>query len=282
VPGPRRYGEVFDEFAEDYDARRSGYPRELVERAVELAGLTSGSHVVEVGCGTGKLTEELIGCGLRVDAIDPGPNMIELARCRVSESGLVHFHLGRFEAVSLPEKRFEAVFSATAFHWIDPAVGWRKAARLLAPGGTLALVEPIGVRDEADGPAGDELVAAFTRLIPALAAERPVAREPAAILAGVEERRANVSEAWAWLAHPGLAVPEAATLFGPAELTSVPRVIEQTAAELWAVFETTSRYHRLGVGVRAQLQAECERIVDRHGGTLRSTQLVALVTAQRR
>jgi hypothetical protein len=92
-----------------------------------------------------------------------------------------------------------------------------------------------------------------------------------------------VSEVWAWLApHPGLAVPEAGTLFGPALFTSVPRVTVQTADELWALFETTARYHRLTATVRAELRAESERIIIRHGGTLRSTQLVALVTAQRR
>jgi len=282
VPDPKRYGEVFDEFAETYDARRSGYPRELVEQALALARLAPGSRVVEVGPGTGKLTEELVACGLRIDAVEPGRKLIEVARRRVGESDLVRFHLGRFEEVPLPAESFAALFSATAFHWIDPTVGWRKAAGLLERDGTIALLAPISVRDETDGPAADELAAAFRRLIPDLAAERPEARDLVTICAGAEKRRANVSELWAWLAHPGLAIPEAATLFGPARLTSVPRVVEQTAAELWGLFETTSRYHRLDATVRAELQAETERIINRHGGRMRSTQLVTLVTAQRR
>jgi ubiquinone/menaquinone biosynthesis C-methylase UbiE len=282
MPDALRHGEVFDGIAEAYDERRSGYPSEIVAAAVELAGLGIGSRVVEVGSGTGKLTEELVACGLRVDAVDPGRNMIEFARRRVKASDLVRFHIGRFEEVSLPEERFDAVFSAAAFHWVDPNLGWAKAAALLRPGGTVALLQPISVQDEVGGQALAELGAAFQRLAPEIAAERPRPRDEATIRAGAAERRENVSEVWAWLAHRGLAVPEAGTLFGPALFTAVPRMTEQTAAELWALFETTAIYHRLSAAVRAELQAEDERIIERHGGTLRTTQLVALVTAQRR
>jgi ubiquinone/menaquinone biosynthesis C-methylase UbiE len=277
-----RHGDVFDGIAETYDARRSGYPTELVAAAMELAGVGIGSRVVEVGSGTGKLTEELVACGLRVDAVDPGRNLVEVARRRVGDSDLVRFHIARFEDVSLPEGRYDAVFSAAAFHWVDPDVGWAKAATLLRPGGTVALVQPIGVRDELNGQAVDELAAAFTRLAPELAAERPMPRDLTTIRAGAEERSENVSAVWAWLAHPGLAVPAAGTLFGPALLRAFTRETEQTADELWAIFETTSLYHRLSTAVRAKLKAENERIINRQGGILRSTQVVALVTAQRR
>jgi SAM-dependent methyltransferase len=276
---PWRHGDVFDRAAETYDARRSGYPPELVATAVDLAGLSPHAPVVEVGSGTGKLTEELVACGLRVDAVEPGPNMIEVARRRVNDSDLVRFHRARFEDVSLPEASFDAVFSASAFHWVDPSVGWAKAAALLRPGGALALLQPIGVRNEADGTAVEELEEAFTRLAPEIARERPGVRDLATIQAGVDARRDNISEVWAWLAHPGFAVPEGAKLFGPTRFTFVRRDRPFTAAELWAMFETTAIYQRLTPAVRVALQAEDERIIERAGGTLRSSQLVALVTA---
>ncbi len=274
-----RHGGVFDTAAEAYDARRSGYPHEIVSAAVELARLSPGARVVEVGSGTGKLTEELVACGLRVDAVEPGSNMIEVARRRVNDSELVRFHLGRFEDVSLPVELFDAVFSGSAFHWVDPSVGWAKAATLLRPGGTLALLQPIGVRDEADGTAVEELHEAFARLAPEIAAERPALRDLATIRAGVEARRENMSEVWSWLAHPGLAVSEAAKLYGPATFTAVRRIKRHSAEELWALFETTALYHRLDSQARVALQAEDARIIERAGGTLRSTQLVVLVTA---
>jgi len=278
-----RFGAVFDSIAEDYDARRSGYPVELVVAAVEIAGLDAGSPVLEVGAGTGKLTEELVAHGLRVDAVEPGANMIELARRRLGGSDLVRFHVGRFEDVDLSAEQYHAVFAASAFHWVDPNVAWAKAAAVLRPGGTIAILQPVGVRDEGSATEVlDELDDVWARLAPELAAERPTPRDEATIRDEFEERCDNVSEAWSSLTHRGLGVPEAADLFEPAALTVVRRIQERTAAEMWAVFETTARYHRLSESERASIEAESARIIDRHGGTLRSTQLVALVTAQRR
>ena len=276
---PWRHGGVFDNAAEAYDARRSGYPRAIVGSAVELAGLRPGAPVVEVGSGTGKLTEELVAFGLRIDAVEPGSNMIEVARRRLHDSELVRFHSSRFEDVSLPVGHFDAVFSGSAFHWVDPSVGWAKVAALLRPGGTLALLQPVGLRDDAAGTVVDELHDAFVRLAPEIAGERPAPRDLATIRAGVEARRENVSEVWAWLAHPGFAVPEAGKLFGPATFTAVRRDRALTAEELWALFETTAIYHRLAPKVRSALKAEDQRIIERAGGTLRSAQIVALVTA---
>ena len=93
---------------------------------------------MEVGCGTGKLTCALAERGLRVEAIDPGPELVRVACCRLGESP-VYFHISRFEDVDLPAGDFAVLFSATAFHGVDPAVGWSKVARLLCPGGTLRL-----------------------------------------------------------------------------------------------------------------------------------------------
>src|SRR5438132_3368117 len=126
-------GAVFDGVAEQYEQVRPGYPPALVDAACALGGLEPGSRVVEVGCGPGKLTVALAGRGLSVDAVDPGPRLVEIARRHV-EGMDVHFHLSRFEDVELPEGSFDGLFSATAFHWIDPAVGWAKVARLLRPG----------------------------------------------------------------------------------------------------------------------------------------------------
>ena len=99
----RPLGEVFDSVAEDYDLVRQGYPAVLVEAAIVRGGLTNGSRVLEVGCGTGKLTESLAAHQLNVDAVDPGPRMIEQAKRRVGVSGDVRFHVGRFEDVAFPE-----------------------------------------------------------------------------------------------------------------------------------------------------------------------------------
>src|SRR5437868_4826158 len=122
-------GLVFDRVAEEYDRVRPGYPAELIDSALAGAEIR---RVLEVGCGTGQLTGALAARGLEVEAVEPGANLAALARRRVP--GL-RVHSRRFEDVALPEAAYDAVFSATAFHWVDPAVGWAKAARILRPGG---------------------------------------------------------------------------------------------------------------------------------------------------
>jgi len=68
----RSYGTVFNEVADAYDRHRPTYPDALVDRACEVAGLTPGARVLEIGCGTGQLTRSLLARGLAVTAVEPG------------------------------------------------------------------------------------------------------------------------------------------------------------------------------------------------------------------
>src|SRR5246127_5922492 len=98
----RRYGKVFDEVATEYDRRRPAYPDELVDQACQVAGIGSGDHVLEVGCGSGQLTRGLVARGLRVTALEPGQSLIALARQNLAGAGAVEFVNARFEDAQLP------------------------------------------------------------------------------------------------------------------------------------------------------------------------------------
>jgi len=276
----KRPGEVFDAVAEAYDRVRPSYPAELIDAACTIAALEPGSRVLEVGCGTGKLTEALVERGLVVDAVDPGVNMIALARRRVRDSDSVEFHLGRFEEVSLPEGVFDAVFSATAFHWIDPGVGWAKAARSLRPGGTLALIMHISYSEESTAADHEALQEVFRKYWANQGHSYPL-RDLTTLRTGVDERRDNVSAVWTWLGHHDLDSPEAATLFDDVHLTTLHLSLEQTADELWAFFETTSSYQRLDPSSRTALEAEARALVESRGGKIHTSDLAVLVTAKR-
>jgi ubiquinone/menaquinone biosynthesis C-methylase UbiE len=143
----RSYGKIFDEIAAEYDRRRPTYPDELIDQACEVAGIGSGDHVLEVGCGSGQLTRGLVARGLHVTALEPGKSLIALARKNLEGAGEVEFVNAQFEDASLSHEQFQAVFSASAFHWVDPQVSWRKAADVLVPGGTLALVQYFGLEE---------------------------------------------------------------------------------------------------------------------------------------
>jgi ubiquinone/menaquinone biosynthesis C-methylase UbiE len=131
---------LFDGVAQLYAASRLGYPSDIVEFAVATAAVGAGSEVLEVGCGTGQLTESLAGYGFRLTAIDIGPSMVAAARRRLDGSTL-SFQVSSFEDFAAADASFDLIVSGTAFHWVDPEVMFRKPARLLRPGGWLALLE---------------------------------------------------------------------------------------------------------------------------------------------
>jgi SAM-dependent methyltransferase len=283
----RSLGQVFDRVAEAYDAYRWGYPSSLVDRTIERGNLRPGSRVLEIGCGTGKLTEALLERGLRIDAVDPGPKMVDVARRRFAGSDLVSFHVGRFEDVELPDQSFDAAFSATAFHWVDPAVGWSKAAAHLKPGGLLALLSYVSVGDEQSSAAQDNFLRLLRRHAPDVAAEWRQPPDLDVLLAGVEERRSNASQVWDWLLQGGLqrptmAVAEGSLLFDGVDVASETFTFEETPDELHAHFRTTSIYHRIDPARRAAFEDDERRWIERNGGTARFSLAVLLMMARRR
>jgi SAM-dependent methyltransferase len=279
----RRFGLVFDGVAAAYDSVRSSYPPELVAAACERGGLRAGSRVLELGCGTGKLTELLVQRGLVVYAVDPGPNMVEAARKRIGPTDRVTFHITRFEDADLPHEAFAAVFSATAFHWLDPAISWRKAASHLEPGGLLALLTHIGLRHERS--AEDEFRAALNRHAPGIAGGWRPSLDLATILDGAAERRGNASQVWDWVMGEGrhdLVAADAADLFEDVEVAAVTSEEEKTADDLLALFRTTSLHFRIDPERIPALEADDRRIVEEHGGTVCFSLAAMLMTARRR
>jgi SAM-dependent methyltransferase len=279
----RELGRLFDAGAEEYDAARPSYPASLVDSALRRGGLEPGARVLEIGCGTGKLTELLVERGLRVEAVDPGENMVAVAWRRTGDRAT--FRVGRFEDVEL-EGPFDAVFAATAFHWIEPSVSWKKVAALLRPGGLLALLQYLDIRSEASEDEHQGFMELLRKYAPDVAAEwrEPLELEP--MLAGARERRGNASEVWDWLLQPGLqlpsmAVPEAATLFEDVDVSVEMQVKEATADELVAGFRTTSLYRRIDPARRADFEAGERRLVERLGGTVRTPLAMLLMTARR-
>jgi ubiquinone/menaquinone biosynthesis C-methylase UbiE len=283
LPGSttRRYGMVFDEIAADYDRYRPTYPDELVDQACQVAGIRSGDHVLEVGCGTGQLTRSLAARGLHVTALEPGQSLIALARQNLDGAGEVDFVNARFEEALIPRGQFQAVFSASAFHWVDPKVSWQKTADVLAPGGTLALVQYCGLEEPRTKQDQDVVLAAMGKVAPDVAASWPTYRDLDATLAGTEQRRGNVSKVWAWLGSYDIAQDYAAGLFGDVQVAVMPRLVEHTPDELNALVRTMSFYARLSPGQRQALEREYEAIYERLGRPIRASVVASLVTARR-
>ncbi len=277
--GRRSGAIVFNEVAAEYDRHRPAYPDELIDYACEVAGIEPGDAVLEVGCGTGQLTRSLVDRGLRVVAVEPGRRLAALAERSLEGAGDVEFVSARFEDAHLPRSHFRAMFSAAAFHWIDPDVGWEKAARVLAPGGTLALIQYCGLQDETDDQA--TLLATLRRIAPELAAGWPAYRDLPAMVAGAEQRRENVSKVWRFIGSQDVARADAARLFGDVRIACVAVVAEHTADELNGLLRTISSYSRLSPDQRHALESEHVALYERLARRIRSSMAAVLVTAHR-
>ena len=281
-PAARHYGRVFDEIAAEYDRHRPAYPDELVDQACRAAGIGGGDLVLEVGCGSGQLTRSLVGRGLRVTALEPGTNLISLARQNLAGAGEVEFVNARFEDVPLPHERFRAVFSASAFHWVDPDASWQRAADVLVPGGTLTLVQYFGLAEARTKQDRDAALAAIRTVAPDIAANWPAYRDLDATLAGIERRRGNISQAWSWLGSYDIGRECAGRLFGDVQAAVVPGLTEHTPDQLSALVRTLSFYAGLSPGQRQALDRELEVVCQRFGRPIRASTIAVLLTAQRR
>lgn len=134
-----RRARSFGGVAESYHRGRPGYGQEA---AAWLTGPQPLS-VLELGAGTGKLTAELVRMGHDVHATDPDSAMLDvLARevlvGRTSCTGA--------EEIPAADGSYDVVVAAQCFHWFDPEQALAEIARVLKPGGHVALVW--NLRDE--------------------------------------------------------------------------------------------------------------------------------------
>jgi ubiquinone/menaquinone biosynthesis C-methylase UbiE len=97
----------------------------------------SGSTVLDLGAGTGKLTRALLKSGVRVVAVEPSEGMLGVLRLKSPEAEAL---LGSAEKIPLPDASVDAVTVAQAFHWFANDAALAEIHRVLRPGGALGLV----------------------------------------------------------------------------------------------------------------------------------------------
>jgi SAM-dependent methyltransferase len=146
----RRAAAAFGAMAEEYDRGRPGWPPEAIADLVRRFDATT---VLDLAAGTGKLTAVLAGAAQETLAVEPVAGM----RRVLSRLPGVRVLDGTAEAIPLPDGSVDAVFVAEAFHWFDLARAPAEVARVLRPGGGLAVMWNLAADDGV--PWFDELVA---------------------------------------------------------------------------------------------------------------------------
>lgn len=166
---------AFDGVPEIYDRARPRYPAQLYAALWEYIGSDAPLDIVEVGAGTGQATIDLLPRARSLVAIELGPNVAEFLAAKFANEARVRVMSAAFEDAGIPPGSCDLVASATAFHWVDPAVRMKKAHSLLRPGGTLAIVTTVQIESEVDRGYFERSFPVYARYWPE---ERPGRGEP--------------------------------------------------------------------------------------------------------
>jgi SAM-dependent methyltransferase len=165
----------FDNVAELYDLYRPSYPYELVESILSITRIPSTGRILEIGSGTGKATRLFAEKGFEIHCIESGENLNRVAMRSLKGNGRVTFKRVRFEAWNVGNDLFDLVISAQAFHWINPDIGYRKAASALKANGHIALFWNMYIGF--DGNLENEIERVYQQHAPKLAQQREVTEE---------------------------------------------------------------------------------------------------------
>ena len=129
----------FGSVAAEYAQLRPGYPADAVAFLLGEAP----RRVLDLGAGTGLLTDQLLAAGHEVVAVDPSADMLAQLTARHPH---VEAAVGGAEQIPLPDGSVDAVVAGQAAHWFDPPRAAPELRRVLAPGGVVGFVW--NVRDE--------------------------------------------------------------------------------------------------------------------------------------
>jgi SAM-dependent methyltransferase len=144
-------GRSFDAWADEYDRYRPTYPDELFATIQSRLELPEEPHVADLGAGTGRASLAMAALGWRVTAIEPGKPMLEQLRGRASEDGLLVATVqASAEETGLDPASVDLATAGQAFHWFDKERAVAEMARIVRPGGGVALFW--NVRDEEASP----------------------------------------------------------------------------------------------------------------------------------
>lgn len=129
--------DTFNNVVDAYDKARPTYPKELLEDILYFANLEFFESGLEVGAGTGQATDLFLNHIKKLDIVEVGDKQVGYLNKKYHDKN-ISVYKAYFEEYSSAEK-YDLIYSATAFHWVDAAIGYPKAWSMLKDGGVMAV-----------------------------------------------------------------------------------------------------------------------------------------------
>jgi len=129
----------FDEVVATYSRTRPDYPVELFSDILDYAGTADCKKAIEIGAGTGKATKPFLDIGYDITAIEISSNMVDFLTKEFSKYDKFEVLNAPFEDAMLDSDKYDLIYAATAFHWVNAEIGCPKTFQLLKSGGVFAL-----------------------------------------------------------------------------------------------------------------------------------------------
>lgn len=249
----------FDAVATQYEQYRPSYPAQLIDDVVTLSGLQPDAHVLEIGSGTGKATRLFAQRGYAVLCLEPGQNLVDVARESLQAFPQLRFHKSRFEEWDAGRKRFDLIFSAQAFHWVPQEIRFVKTAALLKPKGHLAIFW--NMYPDIGGAIRRGLDEAYRRYAPELV------REETPLDALIQQRAASLA-----------AEPQ----FENVIVRTYPWAARYKTEAYLGLLNTYSDHLRLPEPKRQRLFAAIAALIEKNGGEIERPYLAVLYLARRK
>jgi len=130
---------VFKDIISDYEIARPGYPIELFNDIVNFSVLKNNARVLEIGSGPGQATDYFVKNLYSITGLEIEEKQVQYLLEKYSEYKNFNSICSSFEEYDGLKEDYDLIFSATAFHWIKPEVGYPKAYNLLKKGGVMAV-----------------------------------------------------------------------------------------------------------------------------------------------